>query len=275
MERRRLPLLPLLLLLTAPVRAQYVDTTGAAADLPPGMQGPAFRYQVGLVSTVFLPRNTIWRSDSLTCEARSFGAPIVGGEFVLRRTPTWLFGISGGTTQVYTDALHLRSTSISSNTAWTVYGERMGLAQRFGTLGFTAAYEPWHFPRRHRVGMTVQVGGGLFYMHFSEQRYIVANGSAEAVNYSGRVFYTYAANVDKQELGSSTGHGVAAQLWLRPELHFGRRVSLFLDLGAIFATAFNAEGSTYTSSAGSTLGILPRSVHLHRFLFRSGLAVYF
>jgi len=272
---QRLRLLPLLLLLSATACAQYVDTTGAAANLPAGMQGHMFRHQLGLVSTLFLPRNTPWRDDSLTCETRSFGAPIVGIEFALRRTPTWLFGISLGTTQVHTDAIRVRSTSISNNTEWTVYGERMRLTQRFSTLGVTAAYEPWHYPRRRKVGMTLQLGGGLYYMHFAEQRFVIANGSADAMNYSGRTFYTYDSNADKQELGRSTGHGISAQLWVRPELHLGRRFALFLDLGAVFATAFNAEGSTYTSSSGTTLSILPRRVHLHRIMLRSGFAVYF
>ncbi|MEO8589072.1 MAG: hypothetical protein ABI432_06880 [Flavobacteriales bacterium] len=267
MDRRHLGLLPLLLLSTA--HAQYVDTTASVA-IPPGL-----RHQIGLASTLLLPRNSLWYGESLTCEARSLGTPTIGGEYVLRRTPTWLFGISLGTTRVYTDAIHMRSTSHSSNTELTVYGERMGLDQRFTSVGVTAAYEPWHFPRRHKVGMTVQVGGGLSYMHFSEQRYAVANGQANAMNYSGRTFYTYATHDDMEVLGHNKGHGISAMLWLRPELHFGRRVALFWDLGAVFATPFNADGSTYSTVQGTTLTIAPRSVHLHRFMLRSGLAVYF
>ncbi len=112
-------------------------------------------------------------------------------------------------------------------------------------------------------------------MHFAERRFVIVHGQADAVNYSGRTIYTYATHDGKQELGRSTGHGIGAQLWLRPELHFGRRISLFWDLGAVFATPFNAEGSTYTTFQGSALSILPRRVHLHRFMVRSGLAVYF
>ncbi len=151
MERRRPGLLLLLCYLVyagTTACAQYVDTTGTEGR-------PSHRHQIALVSTLFLPRNTPWRGDSLTCEARSFGGPIIGGDYVLRRTPTLLFGISMGTTQVYTDAIHARSTGPSSNTEWTVYGEHLGLDQRFTTLGVTAAYEPWHFPRRHKVGMTI------------------------------------------------------------------------------------------------------------------------
>ena len=270
MERRRLrPLLLLCLFVYTATTAcaQYVDTTGKAGK-------PSHRHQIALVSTLFLPRNTPWRGDSLTCEARSFGGPNIGGEYVLRRSPTRLFGISVGTTQTYTDAIHARNTNPSSSTAWTVYGEHLGLDQRFTTIGLTAAYEPWQFPRRHKVGMTIQFGGGLQYMHFAERRYVIVYGQADAVNYSGRTIYTYTTYDGKQELGRSTGHGIGAQLWIRPELHFGRRISMFWDLGAVFATAFNAEGSTYTNQ-GTTLTILPRRVHLHRIMVRSGFAVYF
>ena len=54
----------------------------------------------------------------------------------------------------------------------------------------------------------------------------------------------------------------------------GIKAQEHLALAQQLATAFNAEGSTYTNQ-GTTLTILPRRVHLHRIMVRSGIAVYF
>lgn len=264
MERMRICALVLsLAALTGAGLAQYVETTAVQFSNP----------QIGMYSVLMIPRNPIWHGDSLSCVAHSFGAPTVGLEFMMHRGSTLLFGLGAGTTRVYTDAIHWRSSTNNGSDEWTVYGERLGLDQRFTTVSAMAGYEPWHFPRRHKVGMTIQLGVALSYLHTSERRYLITDGRTDGESKYHRNNYTYEEPEDESELGRDDAHGISGALWLRPELHFGRRFALMWDFGAVFATHMDAGGSTYVTPQGTELSIVPHRVTLARLMLRSGFVV--
>lgn len=257
----------LLLFLAFPVvtRAQYVDTTGYWE----------FHGQAALYGMFVIPHNPFWQSDSLTCEAVSIGSPSIGVELMLRYRRSWLFGLSVGTCSAYTDAIYARSSIPSSNTEWTVRGERMGLDQRFFIAGPQIAWEPWHYPRRRKVGMTLLLGAGVYYVHIKEERYCLPDGIAEGISAWGGKFYRYDTHDDVQVLGNSTGSAACAQLWFRPVLHFGKRISIYSEFGLMRSTSVQADGSTYTTPQGDVLTIRPHSADPGRFIGRWGIAVFF
>ncbi|HMC97970.1 MAG TPA: hypothetical protein VKG92_09960 [Flavobacteriales bacterium] len=245
--------------------AQYVDTTGYTP-----VHG-----QASLYGLLLIPHNPFWLGDSLTCEAVSLDGPSLGVELMLRYRSSWLFGLSVGSCHAYTDAIHARSSIASSNTEWTVHGERMGLDQRFLMAGPQVDWEPWHYPRRHKVGMTLLLGAGIYYMHFKEECYALPDGVAEGTSAWGGKFYSYDTHDDLQVLGSSSGSGVCGQLWFRVVLHLGKRISLYSEFGILRSTAVKADGASYTTPQGTVLTIAPHSADPGRVSLRNGLAVYF
>ena len=253
-------------LLSGALRAQYVDTTAH-----PTRQWHLAWYGVGMP-----PREPIWHGDSLDYDAVGSGGLSMGLEAMVRHSATWSFGIHVASAHSFVDAIHQRTWTSTGDGEWVVRGERMGLDLRFTTVGVQAAYEPWHYPRRHKVGMTAQLGAGLAYMHFSEKRFLIEEGELHGTSsYLSPPRFSYDTHDDMQVLDRSMGSGVCGQLWLRGELHFGRHFSMFADLVVQAASAFNAGGATHTTSSGTVLSIVPHRVEPGYLMSRAGFLVHF
>lgn len=232
--------------------AQYVDTT---AHTP-------MHWHVGAYSLAIQARELPWHGDSLRYDATTPEQPSMGGEVTVHRGPSWSFGISVGVSRSYLDAMHRRTFTSTGDGTWNAYGEHMGLAHRFVMAGVQAMYEPWPYPRRRKVGMSVLFGAGLHYLHLHEKRFLIRNGMHEGTSgaYISDPVYDYPEHGNMEVLGESRGSGIGLQLNVRGELHFGRRFSMFVDYGMQESTSMQADGSTFVTPEGTALTINPHTV---------------
>lgn len=245
--------------------AQYVDTAAHRS----------LRLQVAWFGLALRAREPIWHGDSLRYDGFTPATPSMGGEVMVWYDRSWSFGISVGTSRSYVDAIHRRDHVPTGDDTWRIHGEHMGLDHRFTMAGVQAVYEPWPYPRRRKVGMSLQLGGGLYYMHLTERRFVIRSGVAEGRSYGyGGTVYTYPEHENMEVLGESKGGGIGVQLYVRGDLHLGRHFSTFAEFGFLESTSFNAEGSQYLTPEGSTLAITPHKVDPSWLTARAGFVFH-
>lgn len=256
--------------------ALFVSTTATCSSPPDSAWWNGKPWQVSVFTLSALPVVKDWTSDSLAYASASRSNMRFGAEVLIRRNEDWSFGLQLSYARYFQDALHRRYTETISDDHWVYHGEQVGLDERVIQAGVLAAYEVAHYPRRRAVGMSAQLGGGLSFINLTEEAYVIRAGQADVTGatYLGST-YRYTEHENEELLLRKSTPSVAGQVWLRGDLHFGRRFSLWVDLGYQIGSSMNMDGASYTTLEGTALSVLPHRTNMSTLLLRSGLCWHF
>ncbi len=170
-----------------------------------------------------------------------------------------------------------------AGTTWSLFGgsatyrgDMLTAEHRVNTLALTTGLFNAPFPRRHDVGLTLAMGGGLA-LHQVNANYGVQHNATCTVSYdwwSGGSNTALDSWHNRQVFNEQHAFGLSLLMQLRVELWLGRHVSILVPSMEVVVPVVQPHFSSATDPGG-TCTVEAYDLNLAGLRFGTGLAVHF